>query len=74
MTNTAILNKTAQQVAKCYSDCGFVNSTSAWRTFMDQAFGCIRLATVLLDDDFYPALEELWDEYKPKFEALVYGI
>jgi len=40
---------------------------------MSQAFGAIRLATVLVSDEEYPELEILWDEYKPKFEALIYG-
>lgn len=73
MTNSIIIEKTIYTVQKCYSDCSFVNSVSSWKTFMSQAFGAIRLATVLVSDEEYPELEILWDEYKPKFEALIYG-
>ena len=68
-----IIRKTSEQVAYCYSCAKFFDSASAYRTFHDQAFGMISLASVLVPADLFDELGEIWDEYKPKFETLIYG-
>ena len=43
------------------------------KAFFDQAFGAIQYQAYL-DIDSSPELADLWTEYKPKFEKVVYGI
>ena len=41
------------------------------RTFCDQAFGACQYHLMMFHDD-QQKVELMWDNYKPKFEALVY--
>ena len=68
-----IIRKTTEQVEHCYALAQTVESASTLRTLFDQAFGMISLASVLIPTDLFDELADLWDEYKPKFETLIYG-
>lgn len=75
MTTNTIINKTMEQVERNYRLAeSMVESASTKRTLFDQAFGMVQLAVVLLPAEEFGAINDLWDEYKPKFEHLVYGI
>ena len=41
------------------------------KTFYDQAFGACQYHLMLSHDD-QQKVEQMWDNYRPKFEALVY--
>lgn len=43
------------------------------RTFYDQAFGACQYHLMMFHDD-QQKVEQMWDNYKPQFEALVYGV
>lgn len=43
------------------------------RTFFDQAFGACEYHILMFHDD-QEKVEQMWDIYRPKFEALVYGV
>lgn len=73
MITTTTFIKTAEQVKRNYALAQSVESTSTRKTFFDQAFGMVILASVLIDPDEYGALCDLWHEYKVKFETLIYG-
>lgn len=70
-----IITKTMEQVERNYRIAEtMVESVATQRTLFDQAFGMVQLAVVLLPTEEFGAINDLWDEYKPKFESLVYGI
>ena len=73
MTTTSIINATIYEVERAYNDCRFLNSNSSRRSLMDKAFGAVCLASALLPSEDLDAITNLWIEYKPKFEALIYG-
>ena len=74
MTNTTIFNKTREQVERNYALAQSMEDTFIRKTYFDQAFGMVALASVLLPTEEFDNLCEMWDEYKPKFEYLVYGV
>ena len=74
MTTTTIINKTMEQVERNYRIAEAMTSTADRLTFFNQAFGMVQLASVLVTAEEFGILTDLWDEYKPKFEFLVYGI
>ena len=69
-----ILNKTREQVEFNYALAQTVENTSTRKTLFDQAFGMVTLASVLLPVEEFDNLCGMWDEYKPKFKYLVYGV
>lgn len=69
----SILNQTAYHVERCYNDCCSFNSNNARRSMMDSAFGAISLASAILPCEELDNINKLWNEYKPKFENLIYG-
>ena len=69
-----ILNKTHEQVERSFRLAESMEDTSIRKTYFDQAFGMVTLASVLLPIEEFDNLCGMWDEYKPKFESLVYGI
>lgn len=73
MITTTTFIKTVEQVKRNYALAQSVESTSTRRTFFDQAFGMVTLASVLINSDEYGALCDLWNEYRIKFETLIYG-
>ena len=74
MTTKTIINKTMEQVERNYRIAESMASTADRLTFFNQAFGMVQLAVVILPVEEFGAINDLWDEYKPKFESLVYGI
>ena len=74
MTTNTIINKTIEQVERNYRIAESMDSTADRLTFFNQAFGMVQLAAVLVSVEEFDILNNLWDEYKPKFESLVYGI
>ena len=73
MITTTTFKKTVEQIERNYALAQTVESSSTRRTFYDQAFGMVTLASVLIDADEYGALCDLWNEYRVKFETLIYG-
>ena len=43
------------------------------KTFFDQAFGACQYHLMMFHDD-QQKVERLWNDYKPEFEELVYGV
>lgn len=43
------------------------------RTFYDQAFGACQYHLMMRHDD-QQKVERLWNDYKPEFEKLIYGV
>lgn len=43
------------------------------KTFYDQAFGACQYHIMVFHND-QEKVEQMWNNYKPKFEKLVYGI
>ena len=73
MTTTSIINATIYEVERAYNDCRFLDNNSARRSMMDKAFGAVCLASAILPTDYLDEITDCWTEYKPKFEALIYG-
>ena len=69
-----ILNKTREQVERNYALAQTMEDTSTRKTYFDQAFGMVTLASVLLPAEEFDNLCGMWDEYKSKFEYLIYGV
>ena len=74
MTTNAIINKTIEQVERNYRIAETMKSTADRWTLFYQTFGMVQLAAVLVSVEEFDILNDLWDEYKSKFESLVYGI
>ena len=74
MTTNTIINKTIEQVERNYRIAESMDSTADRWTLFYQVFGMVQLAAVLVSVEEFDILNNLWDEYKPKFEHLVYGI
>ena len=69
----SIITATTYEVERAYNDCRFLNSNSTRRSMMDKSFGAVCLASALLPPEDLDKINNLWEEYKPKFEALIYG-
>ena len=74
MTTNTIINKTMEQIERNYRMAKSMDSIADRMAFLNQAFGMVQLAVVLVPVEEFDKLNDLWDGYKHKFENLIYGI
>lgn len=66
-----MMEKLVSLFEQCLRDMDYMESKQGKHIFLEQAFGAVRFAQTLVEDD--AEIIALWDEWKPKFEHKVWG-
>lgn len=61
------------QLDYCVRACERMNERVARKCFYDQAFGAVQYHIILFPGDT-AEVESLWNDYRVRFEEIVYGI
>ena len=69
--NVSMMEKLVQFFEESLSFMDYMDTPKGRQIYQDQAFGAMRFAQTLVEDD--SKLIALWNEWKPKFEEKVWG-